>query len=81
MNDGTYLMDSKYIRSELVGKKPKTGIYDIMSKSGDYTLGQVKWYAPWRQYVFFPREDTIYSRGCMNDINLFIEELMEKRKT
>jgi len=64
----------------LVGEKPKTKIYKVLSKHEDI-LGEVKWYAPWRQYSFFPEDECIFSKGCMNDINDFMTELMEARKT
>ena len=31
-------------------------------------LGQVKWYAPWRRYCFFPAERTIFEQQCLRDI-------------
>jgi hypothetical protein len=43
-------------------------------------LGKVKWYATWRQYCFFPEANTVFNRGCMEDIGDFIRQLMEARK-
>lgn len=30
-----------------------TDQYEVWSKEGSY-LGQISWYAPWRQYSFYP---------------------------
>jgi len=68
------------MRAVLAEQKPKTNVYFIQTKNGDVDLGVVKWYAPWRQYTFFPVDNTIFSRGCMSDINTFIENLMNERK-
>lgn len=65
----------KYITITLIHKKSKTNIYAVTNKSGDYDIGCIKWYAPWRQYCFFPGEDTVYSKGCLDDIGDFIDKL------
>jgi hypothetical protein len=51
-------------------------------KSGD-TLGWVHYEAHWRQYVFEPSGNTIYSTGCLTDIAEFLSEAntQQKKKT
>ena len=72
--------ESTYLEIVLSERKPKTNVYQILNKSNNsIILGEVKWYANWRQYCFFPMEETIFSRGCMQDINLFIYQLMQQR--
>lgn len=74
-------MKSKYMDAILIEKKPKTNVYAIVSaRDSDIDLGVVSWYGPWRQYCFSPDNDTVFSLGCMNDIILFIKELMDERK-
>lgn len=73
-------MKSKYIKMVLIGKKPKTLEYAILTKSDNYLIGEIRWYAPWRQYSFFPAPHTVFTKSCMTDINNFITELMEERK-
>lgn len=69
----------RYIDFELVEEKPKTGIYHVYSKeSGDY-LGKIYWYAPWRQYVFAPQKETFWSMGCIEQVSVFLDDLMTKR--
>lgn len=64
--DGAYLAPTKYLRFEQVANPDrKTGIWNVVSQSGDFTLGQIKWYGAWRQYVFFPATDTLYNTDCL----------------
>lgn len=71
---------NKYIRFVLAAKQnPKTSIWNVMSISNDGTLGQVRWWAVWRTYVFVPTPHTIYSPGCLRDISEFIESAMAVR--
>lgn len=42
-------------------------------------LGVLKWYVSWRQYCFFPQPETVFNKGCLEDINHFITQLMEAR--
>lgn len=70
----------KYVDFELAERKPKTAVYRVVSKSNRETLGSVYWYGPWRQYVFQPEPETIWSHGCMQQVLDFIQKLMEERK-
>ena len=72
--------DYKYITMIKAEDKPKTSVFAVMTKDQEVTLGIIKWYAPWRQYCFIPDDNTIYSKGCMTDINDFITRLMDMRK-
>ena len=73
-------MNESYIKFELIDKNPKTNVYSVKNKNSDDLLGFIKWYSAWRQYCFFPVNSTVYSRGCMKDINDFINKIMEERK-
>lgn len=61
-------------------KRSKTSIYEVRSKSHGDVLGQIKWHGPWRQYCFFPNGDTLWSWGCLEEIQIFINNLMLARK-
>ena len=71
---------SEYIEFILTEKKPKTEVYIVTNKNNQGYLGEIKWHGPWRQYCFYPYKSTIYSVGCMEYINKFINKLMEARK-
>ncbi len=68
-----------YIEFNLLEQKEKTAIYEVQSLSCGTKLGIIKWYAPWRQYCFFPKSDTLWSIGCLNEVISFIQELKNKR--
>lgn len=72
--------DSKYLSFVLSGAKGKTNVWSVQSRSSGGGLGVIQWYAPWRQYCFFPYQDTLYNTGCMDDISDFIKGEMGKRR-
>jgi len=72
---------SQYVEFTLADEqKPKTKVWNILSKSSGDLLGIVKWYGPWRQYVFFPQDETIYSSGCMDFIVQFMKSANTEQK-
>lgn len=80
-------MDS-YIKFE-PGVPPRgyiTEVWNVFSKSDDSLLGllgllgQIRWYAPWRRYCFFPSAGTIWSPGCLEDVKTFCLKQTEARK-
>jgi hypothetical protein len=58
----------------------KTNIYKIVTKDGLTQLGIISWYAPWRCYAFYPNENCVFEKTCLQDITNFIIKLMEDRK-
>ena len=60
-------------------QNPKTSVWNVLSKEGGETLGQVRWYGRWRKYAFFPRPNTLYENDCLRDIAGFIELAMKVR--
>lgn len=59
----------------------KTSKYRLVSHSrGTIYLGIIAWYVPWRQFCFFPEPDTVWSDGCLADVQSFLEDLKLKAK-
>jgi hypothetical protein len=58
-----------YITFRFQGSSPsgKTSIFRVETRNGGL-LGTIRWYGPWRQYVFEPVPNTIWSAGCLNDV-------------
>jgi hypothetical protein len=56
----------------------KTKQYSV-GCNNDY-LGIIKWYAPWRRYTFFPKENTLFDNNCLKEIINFIDNQMKLRK-
>jgi len=81
-----------YVDFQLVEHKSKTNIYQVVSKNStplplsgvipryEKILGIIKWYGPWRQYVLFPSDCTLWSHGCLQEVMSFIKGLMDARK-
>ena len=74
-------LNNPYMESVLVGPSDsgKTAIYKIMSKSKDVKLGEVSWYAAWRQYCFFPSPNCTFNQACLSDLSDFLFALMNER--
>lgn len=70
---------TKYLNFYVIGMKPKTLIVDVMTKD-NYLLGEIKYYARWRGYQYFPtiQSETVLSIGCMTDICDYIKILKSK---
>ena len=73
-------LQNKYMMAFPIEKKPKTWVYGVVSMNHGWKLGLVKWYAPWRQYCFFPENETIFNPTCMEQIIQFIKDLMTERR-
>jgi hypothetical protein len=74
----------EYITIMEVGRSEsgKTGIHLVQNNNSGDTLGVVSWHGPWHQYVFAPSHATIFSAGCLKDIDQFLEETsVEQRKS
>ncbi len=67
---------AQWIEFDQSGDTGKTTIWNIVSVSPQRILGQIKWYAPWRQYCFFPAANTVFNNECMDLIQAKITELM-----
>ena len=59
-----------YLDFELANRhNPSTWIVEVWSKDDDeLLLGQIRWYAHWRQYAFYPSEGTVFEKTCLTDI-------------
>lgn len=67
-----------YIDFLCKSKSGKTNIYQVISEG--IHLGDIKWYAQWRKYAFFPEKNTLYEQDCLRDIANFLERKMKEYK-
>lgn len=74
---------SEYLKFIEIPTGQKTKRWKIFSKSSGDWLGSIKWYGAWRQYCFFTDTDnlTIWNKGCLADIQKFIELNKDSRNT
>jgi len=72
-----------YIRFEHMGDSAsgKTSEWDVLSiRRGLEPLGTIRWFGRWRQYAFFPADDTLFNPECMEAISAFIRDRMKERQ-
>ena len=69
-----------YITFNEIASKKKTRVFTVTNIKNGYYLGVIKWYGAWRQYCFFMEDNTVFSKGCLQEIINFIEKLMQERK-
>lgn len=58
----------------------KTSVWSVVSKSSGDSLGRILWFGRWRQYCFFPEEETVWNVGCLASVQEFISEQMAARR-
>lgn len=60
----------------------KTKVFVVMPIGSNYELGEIKWYAQWRHYCFFPtlRFETVHSDRCLIEISEFITKINIEHK-
>jgi len=72
-------MSNIFFEKSGVSPSGKTNVYDVYPNGGGNSLGNIKWYAPWRRYCFHPEDSTLFDVSCLNDICDFITQLMQER--
>lgn len=73
---------TKYLKFHKASKQnPKTAIYIVRTHDlCGAKLGEIRWYAQWRQYGFYPEEGTVFEKTCLSDIANFCIELNKKQR-
>jgi hypothetical protein len=75
-------------------KKKRHLIFDLLPKSaearkvthtwsvwnGSTYLGEIRWFAHWRRYVFYPDKDTLFDPGCLAELGAFCLEQSKMRR-
>lgn len=68
----------EYIQFELLERKPKTNVYLIRNIAHGSDLGRIYWYGKWRQYVFEPGLNTVWSFDCLAKIEGFLKQVNDR---
>ena len=53
----------------------KTHDYALLNRRSGTCIGVVAWYGPWRQWCFFPGDESVWSDGCLSDVQDFLAKL------
>jgi len=67
--------ETKYMEFVLVGRKPKTNVYEVRNKKIFDVIGIISWYSYWRQYIFEMEMCCVFNHTCLKEISEFLEEL------
>lgn len=51
----------------------KTHVWHVVSKHYGDTLGAIKWYGPWRQYILEAEAGVVWNHTCLLDIVSFLQ--------
>ena len=65
----------KYIHFEFLESRNGKGCWVCRNNRSKSELGQVEWYPLWREYVYEPTVQAVYSISCFEDINNFMRQL------
>ena len=52
-----------------------TDCYNCLNTKHREILGEVLWYAGWKQYIFRPSDYSEFSADCLDDISHFLKQL------
>jgi len=61
-------------------KGKKTCTCSIDANSSGCPLGEIRWFGRWRQYCFFPEQDTVWNKGCLQDVIEALDSLNREHR-
>lgn len=66
---------TEYLRfTETASPSRKTRTWTVYGLHNERHLGNIGFYGRWRQFVFYPEVGTLFNKGCLSDINTFMED-------
>lgn len=68
---------TKYMTFQRTESRGSTLVYHVKNLHGNFLLGVIKWYPPFRKYSFFPEEGMVFDARCLNEIVKVITDLNE----
>lgn len=71
------IYQSEYFNVEQEELQPgrKTHAYIIVNRRSGAAIGTIKWQGAWRQFCFLPFSNTMWSCGCLSDVNEAIRKI------
>lgn len=61
-------------------ERRRTEIWNVVGARNGVGLGELRWFARWRQYAFYPAPGTIFNPDCLRDIGLACGELTRRQR-
>lgn len=65
--------------NERPSKSGKTKIWDVVTKS-QKRLGEIRWFAQWRQYTFYAEPTSIFNPDCLLTLANFCENATRRHR-
>lgn len=50
-------------------------LFIVENSSSGNRLGSIIWYPPWDRFVFAPKDRTVFSAGCLDDLDEAIQKV------
>jgi hypothetical protein len=76
----TLRYDYQHLHFSKCSSTDKTTQWYCIENRSDGIFGTVQWYAPWRQYCFFPDRFKVFSQDYLCDIQVFLNQLMDDHR-
>lgn len=70
-------MNNEFLKFEHVPFNGKTQVLLVRGQK-EAPLGYIKYYPPWRKYVFMPFDATVFDGVCLNSVIDKLQELNSK---
>lgn len=61
-----------------LGESRTTQTWTVLSASA--SLGEVRWYSPWRRYAFYPAPGTVFDTACLEELANFVSIETKKQE-
>jgi hypothetical protein len=58
----------------------KTATYLVLAKGREATLGEIRWYGPWRKYALFPAPQRVFESTCLRELAFVCMELTTQHR-
>ncbi len=76
LGDDWYQATYFLIRDDgLANKDAKTKTFSVISRYNKALLGHIRWYVPWRQYIFSPMSGIILDKTCLRELSELVNYL------
>lgn len=56
-----------------------TALFEVRTRAGGQ-LGVIRWFGPWRRYVYYPYDATLYDPSCLRAIGSFMDAVTLEHK-
>lgn len=67
-------LEGKWCQFALAGKYLGEARWQIFSRRGGFTMGEIRWSAQWRAYYFHADAEVTYNAGSLAEIYAFLKE-------